>query len=153
MLPRSVIDTYHRELTQVVNTHGLDIFRMQPPRPSNQKTIRVCCGGPTEARLQGFKEMFGTDDTSVRTDTLHANNSLIGYMQAQVVLLFFKDRADFNAWVADGVEADFLRLTQPVNSKKRFGVYCKDRLPLDELRDTRALMTIVGGKIVWREGI
>ena len=135
MLPRSVIDTYHRELTQVVSGHGLDIFRMQPPRPSNQKTIRVCCGGPTEARLQGFKDLFGTDETSVQTDTIHANNSLIGYMQAQVVLLFFKDRADFNAWIEDGVEADFLRLTQPVNGEKRFGVYCADRLPLDEIRD------------------
>jgi formylglycine-generating enzyme required for sulfatase activity len=135
MVPRYVIDTYRRDLTQVVSKHGLDIFRTQPPRPSNQKTIRVCCGGPTEARLQGFKDLFETDETSVQTDTIHANNSLIGYMQAQVVLLFFKDRADFNAWVADGVEADFLRLTQPVNGEKRFGVYCTDRLPLDEIRD------------------
>jgi formylglycine-generating enzyme required for sulfatase activity len=135
MLPRSVIDTYHRELTQVVNEHGLDIFRMQPPKPSKQKTIRVCCGGPTAARLQGFKDLFGTNETSIRTDTIHANNSLIGYMQAQVVLLFFTDRADFNAWLADGVEADFLRLTQPVNGEKRFGVYCSEQIPLNVVRE------------------
>jgi formylglycine-generating enzyme required for sulfatase activity len=131
LLPRAVIDTYHRELTQVVNEHGLDIFRMRPPKPSKQKTIRVCCGGPTAARLQGFKDLFGTDETSIRTDTIHANNSLIGYMQAQVVLLFFTDRADFNAWLADGVEADFLRLTQPVNVQKRVGVYCNEQIPLN----------------------
>jgi formylglycine-generating enzyme required for sulfatase activity len=135
MLPRSVIDAYHRELTQVVNEHGLDIFRMQPPKPSKQKTIRVCCGGPTAARLQGFKDLFRTDETSIRTDTIHANNSLIGYMQAQVVLLFFTDRADFNAWLADGVEADFLRLTQPVNREKRFGVYCSESIPLNVVRE------------------
>jgi formylglycine-generating enzyme required for sulfatase activity len=135
MLPRSVIDTYHRELTQVVDQHGLDIFRMQPPKPSKQKTIRVCCGGPTAARLQGFKDLFRTDETSIRTDTIHANNSLIGYMQAQVVLLFFTDRADFNAWLADGVEADFLRLTQPVNEEKRFGVYCSESIPLDVVQE------------------
>jgi formylglycine-generating enzyme required for sulfatase activity len=135
MLPRPVIDTYHRELTQVVSQHGLDIFRMQPPKLSKQKTIRVCCGGPTAARLQGFKDLFGTDETSIRTDTIHANNSLIGYMQAQVVLLFFTDRADFNAWLADGVEADFLRLTQPVNVQKRFGVYCSEQIPLDVVRE------------------
>jgi formylglycine-generating enzyme required for sulfatase activity len=135
MLPRSVIDTYHRELTQVVNEHGLDIFRMQPPKPSKQKTIRVCCGGPTAARLQGFKDLFRTDETSIRTDTIRANNSLIGYMQAQVVLLFFTDRADFNVWLADGVEADFLRLTQPVNGEKRFGVYCSEQIPLNVVRE------------------
>jgi formylglycine-generating enzyme required for sulfatase activity len=135
MLPRSVIDTYHRELTRVVDQHGLDIFRMQPPKPSKQKTIRVCCGGPTAARLQGFKDLFRTDETSIRTGTIHANNSLIGYMQAQVVLLFFTDRADFNAWLADGVEADFLRLTQPVNVQKRFGVRCNEQIPLNVVRE------------------
>jgi formylglycine-generating enzyme required for sulfatase activity len=79
--------------------------------------------------------MFGTDETSIRTDTIHANNSLIGYMQAQVVLLFFTDRADFNVWLADGVEADFLRLTQPVNVQKRFGVYCNEQIPLNAVRE------------------
>jgi len=135
MLPRSVIDTYHRELTQVVNEHGLDIFRMQPPKPSKQKTIRVCCGGPTATRIQGFQDLFRTDKTSIQTDKIRANNSLIGYMQAQVVLLFFTDRADFNAWLADGVETDFLRLTQPVNEERRFGVYCSEQIPLNAVRE------------------
>jgi len=51
------------------------------------------------------------------------------------LLLFFTDQADFNAWLEDGVEADFLRLTQPVNKTKRFGVYCNEQIPLDIVRE------------------
>jgi formylglycine-generating enzyme len=134
-LPTSVIDRYHRELTDNVAKHGLDIFRMQPPMRSPQKRLRVCCGGPTKARLQGFKEMFGTDETFIHTDTLMAGNSLIGYMTAQVIVLFFESRADFNRWLADGVEADFLKLTQPVNADKLFVVRCDEPLPMQTLRD------------------
>jgi formylglycine-generating enzyme len=108
---------------------------MQPPRRSSQKTLRVCCGGPTEARLQGFKEMFGADETFIHTDTLMAGNSLIGHMNAQVIVLCFESRADFNSWLADGVEADFLKLTQPVNADKLFVVRCAEQLPIETLRD------------------
>jgi sulfatase modifying factor 1 len=134
-LPQSVIDRYHRELENVVETQGLDIFRMQPPRRSLHKTLRICCGGSTEARLRGFKEMFSTDETFIHTDTLMAGNSLIGCMNAQVIVLFFESRADFNRWVADGVEADFLKLTQPVNAGKLFVVKCAEPLPMQTLRD------------------
>jgi formylglycine-generating enzyme len=134
-LPTSVIERYHRELNSTVAKHGLDIFRMQPPRRLSQKTLRVCCGGPTEARLQGFKDLFSADETFIHTDTLMAGNSLIGYMNAQVIVLFFESRPDFNSWLADGVEADFLKLTQPVNADKLFVVRCAEPLPIETLRD------------------
>jgi formylglycine-generating enzyme len=134
-LPRHILDRYHRELNDVVKRCGLDIFRVQQTQQSPYMTLRVCCGGPTEARLQGFKEMFRTDKTFIHTNTLMAGNSLIGSMGAHVVVLFFKDRADFNAWAADGVEADFLKLTQPVNADKLFVVVCAEQLPKPALRD------------------
>lgn len=134
MLQKHVIETYHEDLESAVREHGLDLFRMQPPKPSPQKTLRVCCGGPPAARIPGFSRFFSTTATSVRTDNVLANNSLIGYMLAQVVLLFFRDRVDFKIWASDSVEADFLRLTQPVNVAKRFVVLSSEWMPEAEIQ-------------------
>jgi hypothetical protein len=55
-------------------------------------------------------------------------------MLARVVVLFFSSKTDYTKWLADGVEASFLTLTQPVNRNKQFVVICPHKLPLDEIR-------------------
>jgi len=67
------------------------------------------------------------------SDGFAASNSLIGYMEAQMIILFFEDAEDYRKWVEDGVELDFLQYND--NSQKTFAVSCPDRIDLDALSD------------------
>ncbi len=121
---------YRRELDLI---HPSD-FHIGKSEQSSRKTIRICCGGNTEARLRGFAEMFGKESYRV-TEEYAVGNSLIGYMDAQLIILFFEDRADYNDWLNSGVELDFLQYNQPLNQEKVFSIQCADRLPLDDIAD------------------
>jgi hypothetical protein len=79
--------------------------------------------------------MFGTDQAYIVREDYAAANSLIGYMQAQVVFLFFTDHADYAEWLKNGVELDFLQYNQPTNQSIVFSVICRERLPLDEIAE------------------
>jgi hypothetical protein len=149
MLPRSVIDTYHRELTEILRDTGVDAFRIGGGERLPYKQLVVCCGGPTKARVSGFpalvEEIVGFPVAPVPTQLtvsspdprvdgeLHLRNSLIGHMLAQVVVLFFESENDYDAWVKDGVEAAFLTATQPSNRDKHFVVMCPQELPMRDI--------------------
>ena len=130
-LDKSTFQRYHEELSRFDPSD----FRIGTAKASSQRTIRVCSGGNTEARLKGFAKMFNTDEAYIVREGLAAANSLIGYMQAQVVFLFFEGREDYAKWLEDGVELDFLQYNQPTNEGIVFSVMCPQRLPLDEIAE------------------
>jgi sulfatase modifying factor 1 len=130
-LDKSTFQRYHDELSQFSPSD----FRIGAAETSSQRTIRVCSGGNTDARLKGFAKMFGTKETYIVREGFAAANSLIGYMQAQVVFLFFKSKKDYAKWLEDGVELDFLQYNQPTNEGTVFSVMCPQRLPLDEIAE------------------
>ena len=129
-LDKSTFQRYHEEL----DLFAPKDFRIGNVERSSRKTIRICCGGNTEARLKGFAEVFGEEGYHV-TEDYAAGNSLIGYMDAQMIILFFENRADYDKWLGDGVELDFLQYNQPINQDKVFVVQCRDRLPLDQIAE------------------
>ncbi len=129
-LDKSTFAIYHKEL----ELFGSAAFHIGNVERSSRKTIRICCGGNTEARLRGFAEMFGEESYHV-TEEYAVGNSLIGYMDAQLIILFFEDRANYNDWLNSGVELDFLQYNQTVNQEKVFSIQCADRLPLDDIAD------------------
>jgi formylglycine-generating enzyme required for sulfatase activity len=129
-LDKSTFRRYQEELAQF----SPNDFRIGTVEESSRKTIRICCGGNTDARLKGFAEIFGEDGYHV-TEGYAASNSLIGYMDAQLIILFFEDRADYDKWLESGVELDFLQYNQPINASKLFVVQCRDRLPLDQIAE------------------
>jgi sulfatase modifying factor 1 len=130
-LDKSIFHRYHEELSLFDPSD----FRIGATEASSQRTIRVCSGGNTDARLKGFAQMFGTDGAYIVREGLAAANSLIGYMQAQVAFLFFKSKKDYAKWLEDGVELDFLQYNQPTNEGIVFSVMCPHRLPLDEIAE------------------
>ena len=103
-LDKSQFSRYHRELDLM---HPSD-FHIGKSEQSSRKTIRICCGGNTEAGLRGFTEIFGEESYHV-TEEYAVGNSLIGYMDAQLIILFFEDCADYNDWLNSGVELNFLQ--------------------------------------------
>ena len=129
-LDKSQFSRYRRELDLI---HPSE-FHIGKSKQSSRKTIRICCGGNTDARLRGFAEMFGEKNYHV-TEEYAVGNSLIGYMNAQLTILFFEDRVDYDKWLDDGVELDFLQYNQPINQEKVFSIQCADRLPLDDIAD------------------
>ena len=122
-------------------------FHIGPIEKSRRTYVRICCGGNTDARLKGFAEMFDTEDVYLVGDGFAASNSLIGYMEAQMIILFFEDSQDFYKWVDDGVELDFLRYND--NSQKIFAVSCPDQLDLDEIAEL--VGTEVTTDLDWRQ--
>jgi hypothetical protein len=149
MLLRSVINTYHRELTEILRDKGVDAFRIGGGERLPYKQLVVCCGGPTEARVSGFpalvEEIVGFPVAPVPTQLtvsspdprvdgeLHLRISLIGHMLARVVVLFFESEDAYYAWAKDGVEAAFLTATQPSNRDKHFVVRCPQELPMRDI--------------------
>ena len=121
-------------------------FRIGTAEASSQRTIRVCSGGNTDARLKGFAKMFNTDESYIVREGLAAANSLIGYMQAQVVFLFFEGREDYAKWFEDGVELDFLQYNQPTNENIAFSVICSERLPLGEIAELLGVDNVFDNK-------
>ena len=142
-LDNSIFERYHEELQEF----SPEDFRIGPLKNSSRAYVRICCGGNTDARLKGFAEMFGTSDVYLVGDGFAASNSLIGYMEAQMIILFFEDVADYRKWVDDGVELDFLQYND--NSQKTFAVSCPDRLNLEEISE------IIGAEVTtdldWRK--
>ena len=128
-LDKSTFQRYREELQDF----SLEDFHIGPIKSSRKTYVRICCGGNTDARLKGFAELFGTEDTYLVGEGFAASNSLIGYMEAQMIILFFEDAEDYRKWLDDGVELDFLQYND--NSQKTFAVSCPDRLDLDELSD------------------
>ena len=129
-LDKSTFQRYHKELELFTP----EAFHIGNVERSSRKTIRICCGGNTDARLKGFAEIFGEESYHV-TEDYAASNSLIGYMDAQLIILFFENRADYGKWLESGVELDFLQYNQPINQDKVFVVQCRDRLPLDQIAE------------------
>lgn len=128
-LDKSTFVRYREELQEF----SLEDFHIGPIETSRKVYVRICCGGNTDARLEGFAELFRTEDAYLVGDGFAASNSLIGYMEAQMVILFFEDAGDFRKWLNDGVELDFLQYND--NAQKTFAVSCPDRLDLDELSE------------------
>jgi sulfatase modifying factor 1 len=128
-LDKSTFPRYHEELQDF----SPEDFHIGPIETSRRTYVRICCGGNTDARLKGFAELFGTSDVYLVGDGFAASNSLIGYMEAQMIILFFEDAGDYRKWLNDGVELDFLQYN--ANSQKTFAVSCPDRLDLDELSE------------------
>jgi hypothetical protein len=128
-LDKSTFQRYREELKQF----SPEDFHIGPIETSRKSYVRICCGGNTDARLEGFAKMFGTEDVYLVGDGFAASNSLIGYMEAQMIILFFEGAADYRKWVDDGVELDFLRYND--NSQKTFAVSCPARLDLDEIAE------------------
>lgn len=126
--PTSLVSTYHEDLSHVIHTQGLDAFRVQPPRRSRTKTLRICCGGPHASRSVGFERLFGKRAAFIHARHTLVCNSLIGFMEAQVVVLFFDRAEDFRVWADGSAEAMFLKLTQPANEQKLFIVRCPDAI-------------------------
>ena len=126
-LDKSTFPRYREELQEF----SLEDFHIGPIESSRKTYVRICCGGNTDARLKGFAELFGTEDTYLVGEVFAASNSLIGYMEAHMIIMFFEDAADYRKWLNDGVELDFLQYSD--NSKKTFAVSCPDQLNLDEL--------------------
>ena len=94
------------------------------------KKIRVCFGGNTESRQLYFGQIFQTEFSYVHNvDGIYASNSLIGFMEADVVILCFEDGAEYLSWITDGVELDFLLYNTP--NTKRFFVAGKWAMNLD----------------------
>ena len=141
-LDKSTFQKYHEELSRFDPSD----FRIGAAEASSQRTIRVCSGGNTDARLKGFAQMFNTDEAYIVREGLAAANSLIGYMQAQVVFLFFEGREDYAKWLEDGVELDFLQYNQPTNENIAFSVICSERLPLDEIAELLGVDSVLGNK-------
>ena len=102
-LDKSAFTRYREELS----LFAPEDFHIGPIETSRKAYVRICCGGSTDARLKGFAEMFGAGVYTVG-DGFAASASLIGYMQAQLIILFFEDAEDYRKWVDDGVELDFL---------------------------------------------
>ena len=141
-LDKSTFRRYHEELSRFDPSD----FRIGTAEASSQRTIRVCSGGNTDARLKGFAKMFNTDEAYIVREGLTAANSLIGYMQAQVVFLFFEGRDDYAKWLEDGVELDFLQYNQPTNENIAFSVICSERLPLDEIAELLGVASVFDNK-------
>jgi len=134
-LDKSMFARYREEL-------GLfkpEDFHIGPIETSRKAYVRICCGGSTEARIEGFKELFGTGVYTIG-DGFAASNSLIGYMEAQMIILFFEDAEDYRKWVEDGVELDFLQYND--NSQKTFAVSCPDRIDLNQLSELLGTMEV-----------
>ena len=108
-------------------------FHIGPIETSRKAYVRISTGGNTDARLRGFADLFDTGKSYFVSDGFAASNSLIGYMEAQMIILFFEDAEDYRKWVEDGVELDFLQYND--NSQKTFAVSCPDRIDLDALSD------------------
>ena len=47
---------------------------------------------------------------------------------------FFESLLEFEKWELESAEADFLRLTQPVNSEKLFVIQCAEHIPLNRFK-------------------
>ena len=141
-LDKSTFQRYHEELSLFDPSD----FRIGSAETSSKKTIRICCGGNTDARLKGFADMFGTNEAYIVREGLAAANSLIGYMQAQVVFLFFEDKEDYAKWLKDGVELDFLHYNQPTNQEIVFSVICRQRLPLEEIANLLGVDHVLDNK-------
>jgi formylglycine-generating enzyme required for sulfatase activity len=142
-LDRSAFPRYKEELKQF----SPEDFHIGPIETSRKAYVRICCGGNADARLKGFAELFGTEDTYLVGGDFAASNSLIGYMEAQMIILFFEGAADYRKWVDDGVELDFLRYND--NSQKTFAVSCPDRLDLEEISEL--VGTEVTTDLDWRQ--
>jgi len=128
-LDKSTFTRYREELQEFSPKD----FHIGPIEKSRKAYVRICCGGNTDARLSGFAELFETEDVYLVGDGFVASNSLIGYMEAQMIILFFEDAEDYRKWLDDGVELDFLQYND--NSQKTFAVSCPDRLDLNELSE------------------
>ena len=128
-LDKSTFTRYREELQEF----SPEDFHIGPIETSRKAYVRICCGGNTDARLSGFAELFETEDVYLVGDGFVASNSLIGYMEAQMIILFFEDAEDYRKWLDDGVELDFLQYND--NSQKIFAVSCPNRLDLDELSE------------------
>ena len=128
-LDKSMFRRYREEL-------GLfkpEDFHIGPIETSRKAYVRICCGGNTDVRLRGFADLFETEKSYIIGGGFAASNSLIGYVEAQMIILFFEDAEDYRKWVGDGVELDFLQYNE--NSEKTFAVSCPDRIDLDALSD------------------
>ena len=110
-------------------------FHIGPTEISDEEFVRICCGGSTDARIQGFKELFNLPEhqSYVVGDGFAASNSLIGYMEAQKIILFFENRSDYQEWLSDSAELDFLKYND--NSKKSFALSCPNYIDLNELSE------------------
>jgi len=121
-------------------------FHIGPIETSRKAYVRICCGGNTDVRLRGFADLFETEKSYIIGGGFAASNSLIGYVEAQMIILFFEDAEDYRKWVGDGVELDFLQYND--NSQKTFAVSCPDRIDLNQLSEL--LGTEVTTDLDWR---
>jgi sulfatase modifying factor 1 len=142
-LDKSTFTRYREELSLLAP----EDFHIGTVNKSRKAYVRICCGGNTNARLKGFAELFDTEDVYLVGDGFAASNSLIGYMEAQMIILFFEDAEDYRKWVDDGVELDFLQYND--NSQKAFAVSCPDRIDLNELSEL--IGTEVTTDLDWRK--
>ena len=141
-LDKSMFARYREEL----HFFKPEDFHIGPIETSRKAYVRICCGGNTDARLKGFAKTFGIEDAYLVGDGFAASNSLIGYMEAQMIILFFEDTEDYRKWLDDGVELDFLQYND--NSQKTFAVSCPDRIDLNQLSEL--LGTEVTTDLDWR---
>ena len=141
-LDKSMFARYREEL-QFFKPEDFHIGAIERSR---KDYVRICCGGSTDARLKGFAELFDTGSAYLVGDEFAASNSLIGYMEAQMIILFFEDTEDYRKWLDDGVELDFLQYND--NSQKTFAVSCLDRIDLNQLSEL--LGTEVTMDLDWR---
>ena len=121
-------------------------FHIGPIETSRKAYVRISTGGNTDARLRGFADLFDTGKSYFVSDGFAASNSLIGYMEAQMIILFFEDTEDYRKWLDDGVELDFLQYND--NTEKIFAVSCPDRIDLNQLSEL--LGTEVTTDLDWR---
>jgi len=142
-LDKSMFRRYREEL----GLFKSEDFHIGAIERSRKDYVRICCGGSTEARIEGFKELFGTG-VYIIGDGFAASNSLIGYMEAQMIILFFEDTEDYRKWLDDGVELDFLQYND--NTEKIFAVSCPDRIDLNQLSELLGTMEVTTD-LDWRD--
>jgi len=134
------LSRYHSLLEGILHRDPeCNTFRIRAPKPSPHKTIRICFGGASFFRKRVFAKLFYPKAleetasisyaTSYKNESYLACDSLIGYMESQLVILPFKDERSYLLWLRDDPQVDFLRYTQPAYRDKTFVLLLNSKDP------------------------
>jgi len=137
------LSIYHMQLQRCLDKDpDCDMFRVRPPTASKTRSIRMCFAGSTEASYEVFK-IYEKEFES--TFEMALARGLVGYMEAQLVILCFKDIDDYLNWLEKSNQVSFLMYTQPANKHKDFMLCILNKKGIDRIPSViESLKEIIG---------